>query len=179
MMTDVMGRVTRRGAMGLLGTLGIGAIGTAVAPAVRIEGGIASAAADAGHAHEAALITKSAPAAQSDDEPTAEEMDGMHEAGVKAFPAATQGLGGQPLEFTMDGDTKAFKITASEFQWEFLPGKFADAQGYNGVVPGPEIRVTEGDKVRFEVTNTMTESTSVHWHGLMLPNNMDGVPHLT
>ena len=60
-MTDVMGRVTRRGAMGLLGTLGVGAIGTAVAPAVKIEGGIASAAADAKHAHEGALSTKAAP----------------------------------------------------------------------------------------------------------------------
>jgi hypothetical protein len=48
MMSDVMGPVTRRGAMGLLATLGIGAIGTAVAPGVKIEGGIASAAADAG-----------------------------------------------------------------------------------------------------------------------------------
>src|SRR3954469_24698530 len=100
MMSDVMGRVTRRGAMGLLGTLGIGAIGTAVAPAVRSDSGIARAAADAGHAHEGALLPQSAPAAASSDDLTADEMDAMHEAGVKAFPAPTKGLGGQPLEFT-------------------------------------------------------------------------------
>src|SRR5215218_5123670 len=109
MMSDVMGPVTRRGAMGLLATLGIGAIGTAVAPGVRIEGGIASAAADAGHTHEGTVISQAAPAAQS-DEPTADDMDAMHEAGVKAFPAATKGLGGQPLEFSMDGDVKVFDL---------------------------------------------------------------------
>ena len=135
-MTDVMGRVTRRGAMGILGTLGIGAIGTAVAPAVRSEGGIASAAADAGHAHEGALIPMSAPAAQSDDEPTADEMDAMHEAGVKAFPAATEGLGGQPLEFTMDGDVKVFDLVCQVVQWEVTPGKLVEAWTYNGVIAG-------------------------------------------
>ena len=170
-MTDVMGRVTRRGAMGLLGTLGVGAIGTAVAPAVRIEGGIASAAADAGHAHEGVLIAKSAPAAQSDDEPTADEMDAMHEAGVKAFPAATEGLGGQPLEFTMDGDVKVFDLVCQVVQWEVTPGKRVEAWTYNGVTPGPEIRVTEGDKVRVHVTNELPQSTAVHWHGLMVPNS--------
>src|SRR5215212_4911712 len=178
-MTDVMGRVTRRGAMGLLGTLGIGAIGTAVAPGVKIEGGIASAAADAGHAHEGALMPQAAPAAQSDDEPTADEMDAMHEAGVKAFPAATKGLGGQPLEFTMEGDVKVFDLVCQVVQWEVTPGTLVEAWTYNGVTPGPEIRVTEGDKVRINVTNELPQSTAVHWHGLMVPNSQDGVPFIT
>jgi manganese oxidase len=47
------------------------------------------------------------------------------------------------------------------------------------MVPGPEIRVTEGDKVRILVTNQLTQSTAVHFHGLMVPNNMDGVPFIT
>jgi FtsP/CotA-like multicopper oxidase with cupredoxin domain len=177
-MTEVMGRVTRRGAMGLLGTLGIGAIGTAVAPGVRIEGGLASAAANGGHAHDEALITKPAPAAQS-DEPTADEMDAMHEAGVKAFPASTKGLGGQPLEFTMDGDVKVFDLVCQVVQWEVIPGTMVEAWTYNGVTPGPEIRVTEGDKVRINVTNELPQSTAVHWHGLMVPNSQDGVPFIT
>jgi FtsP/CotA-like multicopper oxidase with cupredoxin domain len=63
--------------------------------------------------------------------------------------------------------------------WEFAPGEFVDAWTYNGVVPGPEIRVTEGDKVRFEVTNELPQSTAVHWHGLIVPNNQDGVPFIT
>ncbi|HQY30451.1 MAG TPA: multicopper oxidase domain-containing protein, partial [Thermomicrobiales bacterium] len=58
-------------------------------------------------------------------------------------------------------------------------GKMVEAYAYNGVVPGPEIRVTEGDKVRIIVTNAMPFSTAVHYHGLMLPNGMDGVPFIT
>jgi FtsP/CotA-like multicopper oxidase with cupredoxin domain len=177
-MSDVMGRVTRRGAMGLLGTLGIGAIGTAVAPAVRSDSGIARAAADAGHAHEGARLPQSAPAAQS-DELTADDMDAMHEAGVKAFPAPTKGLGGQPLEFTMDGDVKVFDLVCQVVQWEVTPGTMVEAWTYNGVTPGPEIRVTEGDKVRVNVTNELPQSTAVHWHGLMVPNSQDGVPFIT
>ena len=50
------------------------------------------------------------------------------------------------------------------------PGKFVDAFSYNGMLPGPEIRVTEGDKVRFNVTNNLPESTAIHWHGVMVPN---------
>jgi FtsP/CotA-like multicopper oxidase with cupredoxin domain len=50
---------------------------------------------------------------------------------------------------------------------------------YNGRVPGPLLRVTEGDKVRVLVTNQMTQSTSIHWHGVQTPNSMDGVPYVT
>src|SRR5688572_18757367 len=50
---------------------------------------------------------------------------------------------------------------------------------YNGVVPGPEIRVTEGDKVRVVCNNQMTQSTAIHFHGVLLPNAMDGVPFIT
>jgi FtsP/CotA-like multicopper oxidase with cupredoxin domain len=50
---------------------------------------------------------------------------------------------------------------------------------YNGIVPGPEIRATEGDNVRVELDNQMNESTAIHWHGLRLPNKQDGVPFIT
>lgn len=108
-----------------------------------------------------------------------EEMDRMHEEGVLAFPAETEGLGGQPLEYELDGDVKVFRLTCSEIKWETEPGTFVDAWAYNGVVPGPEIRVTEGDTVRIHVTNELSESTGVHWHGLIVPFEMDGVPFLT
>ena len=112
-------------------------------------------------------------------ESKADEMDRMHEAGINAFPAPTEGLGGQPLEYELDGDVKVFKLTCSVIEWETEPGKYVEGWAYNGVVPGPEIRVTEGDKVRILVTNELEESTSVHWHGLMVPVAMDGVPFLT
>jgi FtsP/CotA-like multicopper oxidase with cupredoxin domain len=53
-----------------------------------------------------------------------------------------------------------------------------DAWGYNGQTPGPTIEAVEGDRVRFYVTNKLPEPTSVHWHGVLLPNGMDGVAGL-
>jgi FtsP/CotA-like multicopper oxidase with cupredoxin domain len=147
-----------------LGVAGVGAASTAIASAAPL-------ASNPSHLH-AALAT-------AQDGPTADEMDAMHEAGVKAFPAATEGLGGQPVPFEMDGEVKVFNVTCQAVQWEFAPGQRVEAWTYNGVVPGPEIRVTEGDKIRVNVTNQLPESTSIHWHGVIVPNNMDGVPYIT
>lgn len=51
--------------------------------------------------------------------------------------------------------------------------------GYNGSVPGPELRLRQGERLRVAVENRLGEETTVHWHGIRLPNAMDGVPHLT
>jgi FtsP/CotA-like multicopper oxidase with cupredoxin domain len=164
----------------LLGLLGISAVGAAAAPArIEVRPGSALAAGYAAEIHEGMLMQADAPATQAEDGPTAEEMDAMHEEGVKAFPAPTEGLGGQPLEFTMDGDVKVYDIVCQVVQWEVTPGNRVEAWTYNGVTPGPEVRVTEGDKVRFHVTNELPESTSIHWHGLIVPNSQDGVPFIT
>ena len=136
----------------------------------------ATATADAEHAQHDATVT---PSTGGGAHNSAEEMDAMHEAGVKAFPAPTEGLGGQPLDYDLVDGVKVFKLTCQVVQWEFRQGEFAEAWTYNGVVPGPEIRVTEEDRVRIEVTNEMHESTAVHWHGLVVPNSMDGVPFIT
>ena len=113
------------------------------------------------------------------DETDNDRMDRLHAEGVAAFPAETQGLGGQPLEYEMDGDVKVFRLTCEHVDWETKPGTIVEGWAYNGVVPGPEIRVTEGEMVRIIVTNNLVESTAIHWHGLILPNEMDGVPYLT
>ena len=107
------------------------------------------------------------------------EMDAGHEAGVKAFPAPTAGKGAQPLAPEIAAGVKVFKITASEIDWEIAPGVKKTAFAYNGAVPGPTIRVTEGDRVRLILKNNLKESTSIHFHGLLIPNNMDGVPFIT
>lgn len=109
---------------------------------------------------------------------TQEMLDG-HRAGVEAFPAETQALGNQPLEPTIENGVKVFDLVAEELRWETSPGVFVDAMGYNGTVPGPEIRVNPGDKVRIVVRNEMTEPTVLHLHGLTVPNGMDGVPFIT
>lgn len=171
---------SRRGFMGLIGTLGIGAVGLAACGNESTAAAPTAATASESHAGmvmAATPSTTSAPA--STGALTADEMDKMHEAGVKAFPAKTAGLGGQPLEFRREGEYKVFDLVAKKVQWEVEPGKFFEAWGYNGVVPGPEIRVTEGDKVRVIIKNELDESTSIHFHGQIVPIAMDGVPYIT
>ena len=121
------------------------------------------------------------PDAQTSGGMTADEMDSHHEAGIKAFLAGkeTTSKGNQVLEPKMDGDVKVFELTSSIVQWEYSKGQKVEAWAYNEQVPGPVLRVTEGDKVRVIVNNKLPESTAVHFHGVLVPNNMDGVPFIT
>lgn len=115
-------------------------------------------------------------------EMTADEMDAMHEAGVKAFldnVGKDKDFWGVQMPFTTEADTKVFTITCTEGVWETSPGTTVDALMYNGRVPGEIIRVNEGDKVRIVVKNQMKQSTAIHWHGVHTPNSMDGVPFIT
>jgi plastocyanin len=110
-----------------------------------------------------------------------QEMDQAMEIRAKAFPAVTMGeKGGQHFEPVVEADgTKVFNITVKEVDWEVEPGKIVKAKTYNGTVPGPEIHVNVGDKVRIVVTNEIGESTSVHFHGIRVPNKYDGVDPYT
>ena len=96
------------------------------------------------------------------------------------FPAKTAGHGGDRLEPKVLADgTKEFDLEAKIVKWEVAPGKIVDAWTYNGVVPAPEIHVNDGDKVRIVLTNNLPESTSLHLHGVRVPNAMDGVDPYT
>ena len=112
-------------------------------------------------------------------EMSVQEMLDGHRASVEAFPAETEALGNQPLEPTIENGVKVFELTAEEISWETSPGVFVDAMGFNGTVPGPEIRVNPGDKVRIVLRNEMSQPTVLHFHGLTVPNGMDGVPYIT
>lgn len=109
-------------------------------------------------------------------------MNEHHKAGVDTFLA---NIGNDPLfwgnvmEPTLEDGVKVFDIRCQEVTWDTGGGVAAPALTYNGTVPGPAIRVDEGDHVRFVVTNEMEQPTAIHWHGLLLPNNMDGVPFIT
>lgn len=109
----------------------------------------------------------------------ADEMDAMHEQGIKAFPAKTAGKGNQLMQPRMDGSVKVYDLTAAVTDWEVEPGKVVHAWTYNGQVPGPQIRVREGDRVRVNLINNLPESTVIHFHGLEVPNDQDGVPFIT
>lgn len=74
---------------------------------------------------------------------------------------------------------KEFSLAARVVSWELAPGKVVQAWAYNGQVPGPELRVSEGDTVKVIFKNELPVPTSIHWHGVDVPNAMDGVPGLT
>jgi FtsP/CotA-like multicopper oxidase with cupredoxin domain len=96
--------------------------------------------------------------------------------------------GGQPAVVTPNGATlplrtvdgvKVGHLIAGAFTHTFAPGLVAECWGYNGGTPGPTIEAVEGDRLRLYVTNRLPEATTIHWHGLILPNGMDGVAGLT
>ncbi len=84
-------------------------------------------------------------------------------------------LNGWSLPFRMNDGWKEFHLVAEQIVREIAPGMKANLWGYNGQSPGPTIECVEGDKVRFFVTNKLPEHTTIHWHGILLPNGMDGV----
>ncbi|WP_366919583.1 copper oxidase [Hydrocarboniphaga sp.] len=92
-------------------------------------------------------------------------------------------LNGWTLPHRVQGGVKEFHLVAEEVEHEFAPGCRAKCWGYNGTTPGPTIEAVEGDRVRIFVTNALGEPTTVHWHGIDLPNGYDGVgglnqPHI-
>ena len=88
-------------------------------------------------------------------------------------------LNGWSLPWRMKDGVKEFHLVAEPVVREIAPGMKANLWGYNGQSPGPTIEVVEGDRVRIFVTNRLPEITSIHWHGQILPNGMDGVSGLT
>ncbi|MEX2246868.1 MAG: copper oxidase [Dehalococcoidia bacterium] len=95
--------------------------------------------------------------------------------------AETEHFGPKEAEVTIeDGDWKTVHLTSSKFQWQFRDDQEpVEVWGYNGQIPGPTLRFREGDKVRIYYRNDLDEASSVHWHGLIVPNSMDGVGLLT
>ena len=91
-------------------------------------------------------------------------------AGVLITPARAQATGPRP-ERLVAAPGKQSLVGAGN--------PSTDLWSYNGAVPGPELRYRQGERLRIEVENALSVETTVHWHGIRLPNAMDGVPHLT
>lgn len=111
-------------------------------------------------------------------------VDVAHQEVVKSFlsgpPAKTAGLGNQPLEPTIENGIPIYDLTTKIVQWEVSPGTSYEAWTYNATMPGPEIRVKQGQTVKVRVKNELPESTSIHWHGLEIADNtQDGVTFVT
>lgn len=108
-------------------------------------------------------------------------------AGERETAAGRNLPGGQPpvatpngttLPLRSVGDVRVGHLVAGSFEHEFAPGLKAECWGFNGGTPGPTIEAVEGDRLRLYVTNRLPEPTTVHWHGIILPNGMDGVSGL-
>ena len=80
------------------------------------------------------------------------------------------------LPFTLDNGVKVFHLIAEPVKQTVIPGRTFDLWGFNGSAPGPTIQATEGDRIRIIFDNHLPEPTGIHWHGLELPIEMDGVP---
>jgi FtsP/CotA-like multicopper oxidase with cupredoxin domain len=89
------------------------------------------------------------------------------------------------LPYTMEKGVKVFHLSAEVVECEFLPAsqmgpaRKVFAWGYSGSVPGPAIEVVEGDRVRIILHNKLPEPTTIHWHGLEVPVEMDGTPYIS
>src|SRR5262245_54425009 len=102
---------------------------------------------------------------------------GRRAPGLPPVPVETPDL--PRLAWTMKDGAKEFHLHCRHTRREFLPDMWFDVWGFNDLMPGPTIEAVEGDRVRLVVHNELPESTAIHWHGLEVPNRMDGVHGLT
>ena len=139
----------------------------------------------AGHAESGMKATLSIGDANTSITPTTAvmtpaQMDKAMEEVAMKFPAKTKGVGNQELAPKVGADgVKEFDLTASIIDWEVEPGVVVKGWAYNGQIPGPALHVNVGDKVRIVLKNELPESTSMHLHGIRVPNAMDGVDPYT
>ena len=88
-------------------------------------------------------------------------------------------VGAYPQEQKRIGDIVEIDIVANEGEVEIFDGHSTNVWNYNGTVPGPEIRVRKGDMIRIHFINNLPQPTTMHFHGVRVPNKMDGVPGIT
>ncbi len=110
-----------------------------------------------------------------------EEMQvAMDDRALRFIEEEKSEFGGQLLEYeTLADGTKYFELTSMLADWEVEPGRIVEAYTYNGTVPAPEIHVEVGDRVQILLKNELPTPTTIHWHGIRVPNAMDGVPPFT
>src|SRR3546814_1736454 len=96
---------------------------------------------------------------------------------TSAATALSTGLA--PWLRSADAATIEARLAAEPGRARLVPSPHPETAvwAYDGLVPGPEIRVRQGDQLRVIVENQLDEETTVHWHGVRVPNPMDGVPY--
>lgn len=111
------------------------------------------------------------------DEYLGKLVPGIRKSGLKPVPFDSPDL--DKLPWKMVNGVKEFELRCMHVKREFLPGKLMNVWGYNDSMPGPAIEAFQGDRIRIIVHNELPEPTTVHWHGLELPVENDGVPGVT
>jgi len=106
------------------------------------------------------------------------DMSAIHPRQI-AYRAGKDARGDTVLEPRIENGVKVFDIEASVIRWTILDGVEVDAYAFNRQVPGPRLLLVDGDRVRINFRNALPESTTVHWHGLVVPNEMDGPAEIT
>ena len=99
-----------------------------------------------------------------------------HSQSANSTPVPVMTLDIGDLPFKLDNGVKVFSLVAESVKQVIVPGRTFDLWGFNGSAPGPTIQANEGDRVRIVFDNHLPEPTGIHWHGLELPYEMDGVP---
>jgi len=91
-----------------------------------------------------------------------------------SYTAAEAAHGDAELAPRIENGVKVFDLDTSVVRWHILPDVTVEGYAFNHQIPGPRLHITQGDRVRINVTNHLPQSTTVHWHGLIVPNAMDG-----
>jgi FtsP/CotA-like multicopper oxidase with cupredoxin domain len=106
----------------------------------------------------------------------------------RRFLAGIAGLSALPLlpvrgsaQVAQESKVVQARLVAAPASAQIAPEKYpaTDVWAYNGSLPGPVLRARQGDRLRVNIQNALEEATTVHWHGIRLPNAMDGVPYIT
>jgi FtsP/CotA-like multicopper oxidase with cupredoxin domain len=106
------------------------------------------------------------------------EMSAIHPRHV-SYTAPIEARGDHVLQPRIEDGVKVFDLEASVVRWHILDDVYVDAYAFNRQVPGPRLQLAQGDHVRINFRNALPESTTVHWHGLIVPNEMDGPAEIT
>ena len=108
-----------------------------------------------------------------------EDMEHMKPLPMGGITDAPSDQGGTAVRGVRRNGALEFALDARPVRWRIGKEQKLAAWAYDGLVPGPMIRVPNGERVRIKFTNRLPEATTVHWHGIDVPNRMDGVPDVT
>jgi manganese oxidase len=98
---------------------------------------------------------------------------------IVSYSAPAIARGDRILAPRIDNGVKVFDLDASVIRWNILPRVQVSAYAINRQIPGPRLDLIEGDRVRINFTNHLPEPATMHWHGLVVPNVMDGPGYIT